>query len=77
VDLEKIQAALERRGLDGWLLCDFHNRDHVAYGVIGLDAAKFTSRRWFYLSPRRGEPVRVVSKVEPARLDGAPGGVRS
>lgn len=76
MDLERIQAALERRGLDGWLLCDFHNRDHVAYGVLGLDAEKFTSRRWFCLIPRTGEPVRVVSKVEPARLDGAPGELR-
>jgi Xaa-Pro aminopeptidase len=73
VDVRKIQEALKRRGLDGWLLCDFHNRDQIAYQVIGVDGTKFTSRRWFYFIPVEGEPTAVVSKVEPARLDGALG----
>ena len=59
--------------MDGWLLYDFHNRDMMAYQILGLDGEKFTSRRWFYLIPAEGEPVAVVSKVEPRRLDGLPG----
>lgn len=73
VELEKLQAALKRRGVDAWLLYDFHNRDQMAYQVLGLDGEKFTSRRWFYLLPAEGEPVKLVSKVEPMRLDGLPG----
>jgi Xaa-Pro dipeptidase len=73
MDIKKIQAALKEKGIDGWLLCDFHNRDHLAYRVLGLDFKKMTSRRWFYYIPTEGEPVRLVSGVEPARLDALPG----
>ena len=73
MDIKKIQAALREKGVDGWLLCDFHNRDHLAYRVLGLDFKKMTSRRWFYYIPTKGEPIRLVSGVEPARLDALPG----
>jgi Xaa-Pro aminopeptidase len=73
MDIKKIQAALDEKGFDGWLLCDFHNRDHLAYRVLGLDFKKNTSRRWFYFIPAKGEPIRLVSAVEPARLDALPG----
>ncbi len=72
-DIARIQEELRRAGLDGWLLYDFHNRDPIAYRVLGLDFGRFTSRRWFYWIPAEGEPVRVVSKVEPTRLDELPG----
>jgi len=73
MDIKKIQAALAEKGFDGWLMCDFHNRDHLAYRVLGLDFKKMTSRRWFYFIPVKGEPVRLLSAVEPARLDALPG----
>jgi len=73
MDIQKIQAALKEKGFDGWLLCDFHNRDHLAYRVLGLDFKKMTSRRWFYFIPVKGEPIRLVSAVEPARLDSLAG----
>jgi Xaa-Pro aminopeptidase len=38
-----------------------------------MDLGKFTSRRWFYLVPALGDPVRLVSRVEPSRLDDLPG----
>jgi Xaa-Pro aminopeptidase len=76
MNLDKLQAALRRRQLDGWLLCDFHNRDQVAYRLLGLDGDKHTSRRWYYLIPAEGAPTALVSKVEPTRLDGLPGNLR-
>jgi Xaa-Pro aminopeptidase len=75
-DIARIQAELAAAGFDGWLLYDFHNRDAIAYRVLGLDFGKFTSRRWFYFIPARGEPVRLLSKVEPAKLDALPGDKR-
>ena len=48
MDVGKIQAALKEKGVDGWLFCDFHNRDHIAYRILGLDFNKITSRRWIY-----------------------------
>lgn len=73
MNLTDIQQAIRSMNLDGWLFCDFHNRDALAYRILGLDFGKFTSRRWFYYIPARGEPVRLVSRVEPARLDALEG----
>lgn len=73
MELDKIQSAIREAGLDGWLFYDFHNRDPIAYRILGLDFGKFTSRRWFYFIPAHGEPVRLVSRVEPSRLDALPG----
>jgi Xaa-Pro aminopeptidase len=73
MDLARIQAALKDAGLDGWLFYDFHNRDVLAYRVLGMDPNKFTSRRWFYLVPAEGEPRKLAHKVEPTKLDELPG----
>ena len=72
-DITRIQHEIRAAGCDGWLLYDFHNRDLVAYRVRGLDPNKFTSRRWFYWIPAHGEPVRLLSKVEPLKLDALTG----
>jgi Xaa-Pro dipeptidase len=72
-DIQRIQGELAAAGIDGWLLYDFHNRDAIAYRVLGLDLGKFTSRRWFYWIPAHGDPVRLVHKVEPTKLDPLPG----
>lgn len=73
MNLKAIQAALTDKGIDGWLFYDFHNRDHLAYRILGLDIHKMTSRRWFYFIPAHGEPVRLVHRVERTRLDALPG----
>ncbi len=73
MQLANIQTALREESLDGWLFYDFHNRDAIAYRVLGLDFGKFTSRRWFYFVPAQGEPRALVHKVEPRKLDGLPG----
>ncbi|MCK4235508.1 MAG: M24 family metallopeptidase [Candidatus Krumholzibacteria bacterium] len=73
MNLEAIQKALKEKGMDGWLFYDFHNRDHLAYRVLGLDLNKMTSRRWFYFIPAEGEPVRLAHRVEKTKLDSLPG----
>lgn len=73
-DITRIQQELQAAGCDGWLLCDFHNRDRIAYHVLGLEFGKFTSRRWFYWIPAHGEPGKLCSKVESGKLDSLPGG---
>ena len=73
MNLPAIQKALRERKFDGWLLCDFHNRDHLAYRVLGLDITKMTTRRWFYFIPAKGEPRKLVHSVEPRKLDSLPG----
>jgi len=73
MDLTAIQAALRDKGIDGWLFCDFHNRDHLAYRILGLDFEKMTSRRWFFFVPADGEPVKLAHRVESTKLDELPG----
>jgi Xaa-Pro dipeptidase len=73
MDLKRIQTALRQRAIDGWLFCDFRNRDFLAYRVLGLDQRRPSSRRWYYYIPARGTPVRLVHAVERAVLDGVPG----
>ncbi|NOZ13575.1 MAG: M24 family metallopeptidase [Acidobacteria bacterium] len=75
-DLKRIQDSLNEKGMDGWLLTDFHHRDLMAYRILGLPV-KFTSRRWFYFIPAEGEPIRLVSKVESTKLDPLPGEKRT
>jgi Xaa-Pro aminopeptidase len=73
MDLRRIQEALRERDLGGWLFCDFHNRDHLAYRILGLDATRMTTRRWFYYIPARGVPKKLVHSVEKGKLDPLPG----
>lgn len=58
---------------DCWLFYDFHNRDEIAYNVLELDFQKKTSRRWFYVINANGEHAKIVSAVEPGKLDSLPG----
>ena len=74
MNLDQIQHALRERKLGGWLLCDFRNRDQLAYRILGLDPTKMSTRRWFYYIPAKGEPKRLVHTVEKGKLDTLPGG---
>jgi Xaa-Pro dipeptidase len=73
MNLNAIQAAIKEAGLDGWLFYDFSNRDIISYRILGLDEKKHTARRWYYLIPAVGEPTKLVSAVEPIKLDTLPG----
>ena len=59
MDLSAIQAALRERNIDAWLFYDHHHRDPIAYRVLGLPAGLMVTRRWFYLIPAQGEPVKA------------------
>ncbi|MFB3922808.1 MAG: M24 family metallopeptidase [Terriglobia bacterium] len=72
MDLAKIQATLREAKLDGWLFYDHHRRDAIAYRVLGI-APVMCTRRWYYLIPAEGEPVKLVHRIESGNLDGAPG----
>ncbi len=76
MDLRAIQAALRERNIDAWLFYDHHHRDPIAYRVLGLPAGLMVTRRWFYLIPAQGDPVKLVHKVESGHLDSLPGSKR-
>jgi len=71
--LTDIQAALRDGGHEAWLFYDHHHRDPIAYHVLGLPTNRLTSRRWFYLIPANGEPVKLVHRIESHHLDTVPG----
>jgi Xaa-Pro dipeptidase len=73
MDLSAIQATLRERNIDGWLFCDHHHRDPIAYRILGLPASLMVTRRWFYLIPAQGDPVKLVHKIEAGHLDSLPG----
>jgi len=73
MDLAAIQAALRERNIDAWLFYDHHHRDPIAYRVLGLPAGMMVTRRWFYLVPANGDPVKLVHKIEAGHLDTLPG----
>ena len=73
MNLDVIQHELRGAGLDGWLFFDHHQRDPLAYRVLGLDANGHVSRRWYYFVPAQGEPRGMVHRVEPHQLDALPG----
>jgi Xaa-Pro dipeptidase len=76
MDLKAIQSALHERNFDAWLFYDHHHRDPIAYKVLGLPEGLMVTRRWFYIIPREGEPVKLVHRIEAGHLDSVPGSKR-
>ena len=73
MDLQAIQNALRERNIDAWLFYDHHHRDPIAYRVLGLPQDLMVTRRWYYLIPAKGEPAKLVHKIEAGHLDSLPG----
>jgi Xaa-Pro aminopeptidase len=73
MNLTDIQTALREGGQEAWLFYDHHHRDPIAYRVLGLPPDRLTSRRWFYLIPAHGDPVKLVHRIESHHLDTLPG----
>jgi len=73
MNLPEIQAALRDAGHECWLFYDHHHRDPIAYRVLGLPESMMVTRRWFYLIPAQGEPVKLVHRIESHHLDPLPG----
>ncbi|HVB58781.1 MAG TPA: M24 family metallopeptidase [Candidatus Acidoferrales bacterium] len=68
-DIKAIQAELRASKLDGWLFYDHHHRDPIAGRVLGLGENGLATRRWFYFIPSRGEPRKLVHRIEQGALD--------
>ncbi len=72
-DIKAIQAELRASKLDGWLFFDHHHRDPIAGHILGLSNDGKATRRWFYFIPKRGEPRKLVHKIEQGMLDSVAG----
>jgi Xaa-Pro aminopeptidase len=76
MNLDHLQQALAESDCSGWLLVDFRGSNPLARRALGLDPTRLTTRRWYYFVPRQGEPVKLVSAVEPTALADLPGQTR-
>ena len=74
--LPAIQDALRRAGLEGWLFYDFRGSDPLATRILRLDPGRHTTRRWYYLIPAQGSPIKILHRIEPHSLDDLPGDTR-
>lgn len=75
--LEKIQVVSQQESavstLDGWLFTDFAGRDNLTKDLLQLPIDGMTTRRWIYIVPPTGEPIKILHKIEPHALDSLPG----
>ncbi|HSO76674.1 MAG TPA: M24 family metallopeptidase [Blastocatellia bacterium] len=72
--IEAIQQALKDADLDGWLFYSFRGSDPIAANILGMPTeGHMATRRWFYLVPQSGEPVRILHSIERDVLDHLPG----
>jgi Xaa-Pro aminopeptidase len=72
--IEAIQQALKEADLDGWLFYSFRGSDPIAANILGMPTeGHMATRRWFYLVPQSGEPVRILHSIERDVLDHLPG----
>jgi Xaa-Pro aminopeptidase len=73
MQLQEIQSALRAANLDGWLFFDHHERDPLAYRILGFQPERSATRRWYYLIPATGDPQGLVHGIEAGMLDALPG----
>ncbi|BBM83539.1 M24 family metallopeptidase [Candidatus Uabimicrobium amorphum] len=71
--IEKIQEAICKEEVDGWLFYNFRDIDPSANAILQIPEDTFASRRWFYFIPASGTPCKLVHKIEPHTLDHLPG----
>jgi Xaa-Pro dipeptidase len=62
IDVDELSVALRQRGLDGWLLYDFHEMNQIAERVLG-ETGMLTRRRFIWL-PAVGPAQLVVSTID-------------
>lgn len=72
-NLSSIQVALRDFHLDAWLLYDFRGSNVLARRVLDFPDGPAGSRRWFYYIPAKGQPRKLVHRIESGSLDHLPG----
>lgn len=73
IKLRDVQRNLLEQGIEGWLLFDFRRSNPLAYDFLEIPPSVFSTRRFFYWIPQEGDPIKIVSLIEPYTLDHLPG----
>src|ERR1700690_1507895 len=72
-DIKAIQSEMRGNKIDGWLFYAHPHRDAIAAHLLGLGKNGMATRRWFYFIPAKGEPRKLVHRIEQGALDGLEG----
>ncbi len=67
------QKYLKQHDIEGWLLYDFQKLNPFALEFLEIPEKNLITRRFFFFIPKTGEPVKIVSKIEPNILSHLPG----
>ena len=72
-NLNKMQSILSEMKLDAWLFYDFRGSNDLALDILDIPKLSHLTRRFYYLVPKNGEPVKIVNGIEAGHLDHLPG----
>jgi Xaa-Pro aminopeptidase len=72
-NLEKMQNIISSMKLDGWLFYDFRGSNDLALNILEIPKEKHLTRRFYYLIPSKGIPIKIVNAIEAGNLDHLPG----
>src|ERR1035438_1039452 len=72
-NLEKMQNIISSMKLDGWLFYDFRGSNDLALNILEIPKERHLTRRFYYLIPSKGVPVKIVNAIEAGNLDHLPG----
>lgn len=71
--ISEVQKALQQSDWSGWLLYDFRRTNDLACRFLEISPGALLTRRFFYWIPQKGEPVKIVHRIESHVLDHLPG----
>jgi Xaa-Pro aminopeptidase len=71
--IQDVQSHLVKGKINGWLLYDFQCINPLARKFLQIPPEELTTRRFFYWIPARGEPVKILHRIEPHVLSHLPG----
>lgn len=71
--IKKAQSELQEHDIDAWLLYDFHGINPIANHFLQVPKKAHLTRRYFYLIPKKGDPIKLVHRIEPNHLNHLPG----
>jgi Xaa-Pro dipeptidase len=72
-NLEKMQNIISSKKLDGWLFYDFRGSNDLALNILEIPKERHLTRRFYYLVPSKGIPIKIVNAIEAGNLDHLPG----
>jgi len=72
-NLDKMQNIISSMNLDGWLFYDFRGSNDLALNILEVPKEKHLTRRFYYLIPSKGTPIKIVNAIEAGNLDHLPG----